>query len=88
MRFYEEQRLIVFYRCRVIYKHLHHFAAHFGLYLVEELHGLNDADHITFFHLITYTYKRWLFLVKTNGRMSRSWENESPRSCQQELLLP
>src|SRR6185436_12578540 len=40
----QEQRLIVFHGLGVVHQHLHDLAAHVALDLVEELHGLDDAD--------------------------------------------
>lgn len=59
-RFYQEQWLVVLNRGGIICQHLHDAAAHLALDLVEKLHGLDDAEHLAFLHLIAYVYKRRL----------------------------
>src|SRR5690349_14275535 len=45
LTFNAEQRLAVLYRLPVFNINLDHFAAGFGLNLVHELHGLDNANH-------------------------------------------
>src|SRR5690349_5774452 len=52
--FDDEQRLSVFDRLGVFHHHLGDPARHFGLDLVHQFHGFDDAHGLAYFHSVTF----------------------------------
>ena len=59
-RLYLEQRLIVFYRGRILYQDLYNAAFHFTLDFIEKLHRFDDTDHRAGLHIVADIDKRRL----------------------------